>query len=229
MPNPRKDLLEDKQCVILKGRRDGISILLDDKADFGLIRDVLRKRVASSRGFFEGAKATVTFKGRKLTSSEEESLLSIIQHEANLHVAPDDDTPEHDNGSITNKLRPTAPNTLVHIESATFYYRGHVRSGQTITQNGSIVVQGDINPGAEVKATGNIIVLGSLRGTAWAGAPGHDDENSGDDTCFISAYDFRPTQIRIDHYVTYIPDDAPQDGNGAWAYIQDKQVYIVPL
>jgi len=224
--NSRKDVLEDKQCVILKGRRDGISILLDDKADFDLIKDVLRKRVAGSRNFFEGAKATVNFKGRKLTDLEEDMLLSIIQFEANLNIAvgPDDEPPGE------AKLVPISPPGMNHIEMQSFYFFGGVRSGQVIQQNGSVVVIGDINPGGEIKATGNIVVLGSLKGKAWAGAPG--DAGSGDASCFVSALDFQPAQIRIAQVVTIIPEEDSSQvprGKGAWAYIQDGAMYIAPL
>ena len=222
----RKDVLEDKQCVILKGRRDGISILLDDKADFNLIKDVLRDRVAGSRGFFDGAKATVNFKGRKLTAQEEAVLLDIIQYEANLNV----DMPAPDEKDLPKNLRliPASPPGIVPAQSDTFYYRGGVRSGQTIRQNGSVVVIGDVNPGGEIKATGNIIILGALKGTAWAGAPG---DTGGDTDCFVSAADFQPTQIRIANVITYIPEGAPQvqGGRGAWAYILNDAVYIAPL
>ena len=221
----RKEVLGEKQIVILKGRRDGISILLDDKADFELIKDVLRKRVAGSRNFFEGAKATVNFKGRKLSKPEEENLLDIIKFEANLNIAVSD-TKEP---QAEPKLIPASPPGMKPVQQETFYYRGGVRSGQAIQQNGSVVVVGDVNPGGEIKATGNIIVLGSLKGTAWAGAPG---DTTGDSGCFVSALDFQPTQIRISHVVTYIPaEDTPQvpRGKGAWAYIQDGAVYIAPL
>jgi len=218
----RKEILEEKQCVILKGRRDGISVLLDDKASFDLIKDVLRKRVAGSRNFFEGAKAAVTFKGRQLSEDEEKTLLDIIQFEANLAV-------EVIEPYVMPKLFPASPPGIQPTVSETYFYQGSIRSGQTIRQNGSIVIIGDVNPGAVIKATGNIVILGSLKGTAWAGAPG---ETPGDSDCFVSALDFQPTQIRISHVVTYIPEeDTPQvpRGKGAWAYIQDGAVYIAPL
>jgi len=228
----RKDILEEKQCVILKGRRDGISILLDDKTDFGTIKDVLRDRVARSRNFFEGAEATVNFKGRKLTSREEKMLLAIIQYEANLSVsiASDNEVKEVREPLPELKLIPTSPPGMQPTEKETFYYRGSVRSGQVVRQNGSVVVVGDVNPGAEIKATGNIIVLGSLKGTAWAGAPGSSNSD-GDANCFVAALDFRPTQIRISHVVTYIPTGSSRAkrGKGSWAYIQNGAVYIAPL
>ena len=227
MPNQtRKDILEEKQCVILKGRRDGISILLDDKADFDLIKDVLRERVASSRSFFDGAKAVINFKGRSLSPQEEAALLDIIRFEANLDV--DKTVTLKKDLPKTPRLIPASPPGVLPSKGDTFYYRGGVRSGQTIRQNGSVVIVGDVNPGGEIKATGNIIVLGSLKGTAWAGAPGGA---GGDDSCFISALDFQPTQIRIASVITYIPEGAPQvqGGRGAWAYILNDAVYIAPL
>jgi len=218
----RKDILESKQCVILKGRREGISILLDDKADFELIRDVLRKRVAGSRNFFEGAKATVTFKGRKLSEYEEQTLLDIIQFEANLDLEVSERPTEA-------KLVPASPPGMKPVVSETHFYRGGIRSGQVIRQNGSIVVIGDVNPGAVIQATGSIIILGALRGMAWAGAP-PDEDGIGDLACFVSALEFKPTQVRIARVVTYIPKKAPEKyDRGAWAYIHDEQVFIAPL
>jgi len=199
--------------------------LLDDKVDFEVIKGVLRNRVAGSRKFFEGANVTVTFKGRELSEHEEKVLLDIIKFEANLNISVVDEI------KPPLILAPTAPLAMHPTESSTSYYKGGLRSGQAIRQNGSVVIIGDVNPGAEVKATGNITVLGTLRGTAWAGAPG-DTGGTGDATCFISALDFQPTQIRIARYVTYIPDDSPQmqqAEKGAWAYIHDGLVYITPL
>ena len=225
----RKDVLEEKQCVILKGRKDGISILLDDKADFDLIKDVLRKRVAGSRNFFDGATTAVTFKGRKLSVKEEKTLMDIVRYEANINIEtiPDEDIP-FPGGSI---ITPISPLGMAPSISRTYYYHGCVRSGQTIKQGGSVVVIGDVNPGGVVEATGNIIVLGALRGMAWAGiAP--NDTSEGDASCFVSALDFKPTHLRIAHVVTYIPPESLQSqpqNYAAWAYIQDGSAYIAPL
>jgi len=219
----RKDILQEKQCVILKGRRDGISVLLDGSAEFDLIKDVLRKRVAGSRSFFEGAKTAVTFKGRQLSDFEEQTLRDIIQFESTL---------DEEIVDIAGKagLLPASPPGEKPIQSETFFYQCNVRSGQIIRQNGSVVVVGDVNPGAIVKATGNVIVLGALRGLAWAGAPSGDDEG-GDKDCYVSALDFKPTQIRIARVVSYIEDQSVRNqyNTGAWAYIQGPRVFIAPL
>lgn len=217
-----RNILEEKQCVILKGRQEGIIIHLDDKAAFDLIKEVLRNKVAGSRSFFEGAKTTVTFKGRNLSVHEEQALREIIQIEANFDMS-DPETPH------IKKLHPVSPPGLQPTTHETHFYQGNVRSGQVIRQNGSVVVVGDVNPGAVIKATGNIIILGSLRGMAWAGAPITDD-GYGSQSCYISASDFNPTQVRIARVVTYIQKEAPEKHErGSWAYIHDDQVFIAPL
>jgi len=217
-----RSILEEQQCVILKGRQEGIIIHMDDKAPFDLIKEVLRNRVAGSRSFFEGAKTTVTFKGRSLSVHEEQTLREIIQIEANLDMS-DSETVYH------HVFNPISPPGLQPTTIETHFYNGNVRSGQMIRQNGSVVVVGDVNPGAVIKATGNIIILGSLRGMAWAGAPIADD-GYGNLSCYISASDFNPTQVRIGRIVTYIQKEAPEKHEkGSWAYIQDDQVFIAPL
>ena len=55
----------------------------------------------------------------------------------------------------------------------TLYIQRTLRSGQSITAEGNIVVIGDVNPGSEIKATGDITVWGVLGGIAHAGAYGN--------------------------------------------------------
>ena len=55
----------------------------------------------------------------------------------------------------------------------TLYIQRTLRSGQSITADGNIVVIGDVNPGSEIKAKGDITVWGILGGIAHAGADGN--------------------------------------------------------
>ncbi|NLK00845.1 MAG: septum site-determining protein MinC [Clostridia bacterium] len=75
-----------------------------------------------------------------------------------------------------------------------------LRSGQSISYPGHVVVMGDINPGAEVVAGGNILVLGSLRGVVHAGAYGNQK-------VVVAALKLSPTQLRIAGHITRSPDD----------------------
>lgn len=74
-----------------------------------------------------------------------------------------------------------------------------LRSGQSVSFNGNIVIVGDVNPGAEVVAIGNVVVMGYLRGVVHAGAGG--DENAA-----VYAYCLQPTQLRIAGHITRAPD-----------------------
>ncbi len=55
----------------------------------------------------------------------------------------------------------------------TLYIQRTLRSGQSITADGNIVIIGDVNPGSEIKAKGDITVWGILGGIAHAGADGN--------------------------------------------------------
>jgi len=74
-----------------------------------------------------------------------------------------------------------------------------VRSGQSVSFQGHVVVMGDVNPGAEIVAGGHIMVFGSLRGVAHAGA-------LGDSHAVVAALRLSPTQLRIAGHITRAPD-----------------------
>ncbi|MBX3149544.1 hypothetical protein KF728_05240 [Candidatus Obscuribacterales bacterium] len=81
----------------------------------------------------------------------------------------------------------------------TLYLRQNLRSGQTVSHKGHLVIIGDINPGAEVMADGDITVWGCLRGVAHAGIGGNVDAE-------IRALKLQPIQIRIAHAIARAPD-----------------------
>lgn len=81
----------------------------------------------------------------------------------------------------------------------TMYLRQTLRSGQTVSHKGHLIIIGDVNPGAEVMAEGDITVWGSLRGIAHAGIGGNVD-------CEIRALNLQPIQIRIAHAIARSPD-----------------------
>lgn len=89
----------------------------------------------------------------------------------------------------------------------TLFYKGTLRSGQSLSAAGNIVVLGNVNPGAELVATGDIVVWGALRGVAHAGAEG-DDEAS------VFALKLEPTQLRISRFVAVSPDERRRHRKG---------------
>ena len=72
----------------------------------------------------------------------------------------------------------------------TLYINQTLRSGQTITSDGNIVVVGDANPGSEIIARGDIIVWGVFGGIAHAGSKGNEN-------AVIRALKLNAIQLRI--------------------------------
>jgi septum site-determining protein MinC len=91
------------------------------------------------------------------------------------------------------------PKPLAPAVPAVLYLRQHLRSGQTVSHKGHLVIIGDVNPGAEVMAEGDVTVWGALRGIAHAGIGGNVDAE-------IRALKLQPIQIRIAHAIARSPD-----------------------
>ena len=81
----------------------------------------------------------------------------------------------------------------------TLYIRRTIRSGQSISSDGNIVIVGDVNPGAEVIAKGDITVWGILGGIVHAGSEGNNYSR-------IRALKLNPVQIRIGEIFARRPD-----------------------
>lgn len=75
----------------------------------------------------------------------------------------------------------------------TLYLQQTLRSGQTISYDGNIVIIGDANPGSEIIAKGDITVWGVLAGIAQAGSKGNDSAK-------IRALKLHAIQLRISNF-----------------------------
>lgn len=95
----------------------------------------------------------------------------------------------------------------------TLYLRKTIRSGQSISSDGNIIVIGDVNPGAEIIAKGDITVWGILGGIAHAGSNGNEFAR-------IRALKLNPVQIRIADVFARRPDTVNLP------YIQKSSEYI---
>ncbi|GAK55868.1 probable septum site-determining protein minC [Candidatus Vecturithrix granuli] len=115
---------------------------------------------------------------------------------------------------------------LYENEETAFYFRGTVRSGQTLEYPGNIVILGDINPGAYVIASGDIIVMGRLQGVVHAGA-------EGEERAVVIGASFTPSQLRIAQYIGRSPDEyhksRAKQGQTEKAYVKDGAIVIEPI
>jgi septum site-determining protein MinC len=115
---------------------------------------------------------------------------------------------------------------LYENEETAFYFRGTVRSGQSLEFPGNIIILGDVNAGAYVIASGDIIVMGRLHGVVHAGA-------EGEERAVVIGMNFRPSQLRIAQYIGRPPDEGPRARkkrpHAEKAYIKDGTIVIEPL
>lgn len=81
----------------------------------------------------------------------------------------------------------------------TIYMQNTLRSGQTMSYDGNVVIIGDVHPGSEVIAKGDITIWGVLGGIAHAGARGNDFAK-------IRALKLNAIQLRISGYYARRPD-----------------------
>ncbi len=82
----------------------------------------------------------------------------------------------------------------------TLYIQRTLRSGQSISSDGNIVIIGDVNPGSEIIAKGDITVWGVLGGIAHAGATGNQYAK-------IRALKMNAIQLRIADTFARRPDN----------------------
>ena len=95
----------------------------------------------------------------------------------------------------------------------TLYIQRTLRSGQSITSDGNIVIIGDVNPGSEIIAKGDITVWGILGGIAHAGSEGNQYAR-------IRALKMNAIQLRIADIFARRPD------NINIPYIQKTDTFI---
>lgn len=140
-------------------------------------------------------------------TSEEDDISPVIQN--NEHIAQqieqEELKEETDEEILEKKNEPESLPTL--------YLRRTIRSGQSISSDGNIVVIGDVNPGAEIIAKGDITVWGILGGIAHAGSDGNNYAR-------IRALKLNPVQIRIGEIFARRPDTVNIP------YVQKSSEYI---
>ncbi|MDE7366975.1 MAG: septum site-determining protein MinC [Lachnospiraceae bacterium] len=227
-----------KEHVLIKGNRYGIVLVLDPEVPFeDLLIEIGVRFDDSSKYFNSNTQSAITFEGRELDSEEIDRILDLIKKRTTLRIPyvidNRKDTEEQfqriiegnrqESGSIAE-----AETRYIYPEKGDgLFYKGTLRSGQTLESSGSLVMIGDVNPGATVLSNGNIIILGSLKGTAIAGA-------SGNRNAFVLALSMTPMQIQISDIIGRAPDKPKKRlGNknpeAQIAFLEEDNIYIEPV
>ncbi|MCK8815873.1 septum site-determining protein MinC [Natroniella sulfidigena] len=192
--------------VVFKGDLEGLIIILDDQLDFSeLITELEQKFEQAGKFFNDDLIARIKLGARSLSITEKKRLVEVFKKQLDLSVI------EFINDETDFEATQQEDTLLI---------KRTIRSGQSVSFAGNIVIQGDVNPSAEVIAGGDIVVMGVIRGIAHCGANGKRDAT-------ISAFRLEPTQLRIANQISRAPDgfvsspDTPEI-----AYIKDGQIEI---
>lgn len=205
------------QPVVLKSNRYGINLIMDADMPFGQLEEAILEKFRESEKFFKNAKIAISFEGRRLSQEEEFSILDMIAKNTSIQVICVVDQDEMREQMYKEKIdsyyQDVADNTGE-------FYKGTLRSVQVLKCDTSIVIIGDVNPGAKIIAKGNIVILGSLKGNAYAGA-------AGDESCFVTALDMDPVQIKIGNVIGRSADRGPWEAIRNRHRTMDPQIALV--
>ena len=152
-------------------------------------------------------KEVSTEKNSQEEKSDDDEISPIVRHDETIAEKVEAQEVKEESDEEISALK-NAPESL-----PTLYLRKTIRSGQSISSDGNIVIIGDVNPGSEIIAKGDITVWGILGGIAHAGSDGNNYAK-------IRALKLNPVQIRIGEVFARRPDTINLP------YIQKSSEYI---
>ncbi len=244
-----------KNPVMIKGNKYGFTLYLDPETGFDELLSQVGERFAQSGKFFTGeSQIAIRFEGKALSFEEQNEVIDKIEENSDVRISYVIDGDEHNEAyfkaaveqygqklrdafakekeEYKDELIKTVPGYYEqgNLSSDGQFYKGTLRSGQSIDVENSIVIVGDVNPGADVVAGGNVVVLGCLKGSVAAGYP---DNRS----AFVLSLDMQPMQVRIGDLIARSPDDKgkskkrkkEKEPETKIAYVENENIYIEPI
>lgn len=187
-----------KNLVTIKSFKNGLSIILDNAADFTDLRQAVADKFKEASGFFKDAKMAISFENRILSEEEEKALLYEINENSQVEVL----CVIGKNEATEKQFLKALTQLEEHVASAgnmAQIYKGNVKNHKRVEVSETIVILGDVNPGCVVNSDKDIIVLGGLYGQANAGR----DEKEGH---FVVALEMAPERLTINHYSYHFQD-----------------------
>ncbi|WP_040950129.1 septum site-determining protein MinC [Gorillibacterium massiliense] len=200
-----------KPNVTIKGVKDGLVFILNDSCRYtDMVQELQQKMNQSHDKFFSGPAINVQVKlgSRIINDADREEISEIIGKRDNLHIQSIETNP------------PEGEEVPIEGVEEVKIIRAMIRSGQTVTHPGSVLLLGDVNPGGTIQAHGDIYVMGSLRGLAHAGFEGNEQ-------AIITASYMQPTQLRIAGIISRPPDEwGIEEAHMEFAYVRDGAMEI---
>ncbi|GAE34962.1 septum site-determining protein MinC [Halalkalibacter akibai] len=205
-------MVQKKQNVTIKGTKEGLIFILDDRCSYeSLLEELVEKLSSKHYQQSEGpdVQVKVDIGYRYLQEEQQEELEDIITNGRNLAVE-----------QFESRVLSKDESEKLRQESQTVTLMRIIRSGQVLKVNGDVLLIGDVNPGGTLMATGNIYVMGSLRGIAHAGYEGNYN-------AVISASLLAPSQLRIADEILHFETDKENEKMMSSAYLDDQKAIQV--
>ena len=209
-----------ENAVTIKASSNGITVLLDGSKTFEEINSAVAAKFKASASFLGDAKMAISFSGMDLSEDQKKELLKTIGDNCRLDVTGFYENTEEMIKAVCVRFT----KEIMKDPYLARFYKGNLRSGQSLDTENSIIILGDINPGASVVSNGNIIVLGAIKGTAFAGAMGNKN-------AFIFALEMNPMQVRIADTIARAPDKPDKSQAASQpriAFLENDTIYIEP-
>lgn len=195
--------------IILKGDKNGFSVIIDDKANYGAalkeMKDLIIQQNAKSTNENDDViYFTVKTGNRLLTENQKNDIRGFFDEYPQLTLK-DIEADVEDNVKVADILKANRTN----VES------GIVRSGQKVDYEGDLIFLGTLHRDAQVRASGSIYILGDVNGIVHAGYPDNTDA-----MIFGNLKDV--DQLRIADVIEIVTDDNKEDFQaGKYAFIDD--------
>lgn len=231
-------------AIQFKGIRQGVLVTIAPDDEWAKVIADLATRIDQQATFFKGANIVLELDRRGVRRHELANLINILQkREVNLvsvlsssattqgaarklGLATElvDPPVSHHIPEVLNEAVPAteAPALKSDVQGTEgILIRRTLRSGQSVQNDGHVVILGDVNAGSEIVAGGDVMVWGRLRGVVHAGA-------YGDETCIVCALDLQPTQLRIASLISVSPPAKKRRKHPERAYVEDGVIKAEP-
>ncbi len=197
-----------KSLVTIKGTKDGLTFLLDDRCSFDQLVEELKEKLSSN--YYKGEKndpfvfVKIDLGNRYLTQTDQKKLEEVITEGSPLRIE------QYESAVVTLE---EAQAMKEHAQTTTLTRM--IRSGQVVHIKGNVLLVGDINPGGLLTATGSIYVMGALKGKAHAGYEGNCDT-------LICASAMMPTSLHIADQWIHFADEIHEDVQMQAAFVDNE-------
>lgn len=195
--------------IILKGDKNGFSVIIDAKADYDrafkeLKELIMRQNVKSTTEDDDVIKFTIKTGNRLLNDDQKNSIRDFF-----------DKFPQLELKDIQADVESKQKVAEILKENKTNVESGIIRSGQKLDYEGDLIFLGNLHRDAQICATGSVYVLGKVNGIVQAGYPDKTDA-----VVFGNLKDV--DQLRIADVIEIVTDDNKDTFQaGKYAYIDD--------